>query len=504
MHNEPSPLFPTVLLIEDEPAHALLIRRHLKPFVGRVEHVDRFGRTAEAAAATPPDLIITDLNLPDCTGLAHVGQLIEMFPTLPVVVLSSSTNLKEAVEAMRLGARDYLVKNFDNQFGEVLGLALRRVRAAIAAEAEQARLRREIEVLRVAIANSPDGLAVFRGEGVVGYRNRAFELFAEETGGNVEAIATLIGDAVVKEDQLRKDLTERYTSMSTGSSWATQVLFKERKDRAHELTLSVLTEDDADVGMRVGVLWVRDSSEQMRREKFQREILATTTHDLKGPLGAITLSAEMAFEMAPIEGRLRDILVRISSSARSATNLIEEFLSARRIQEGSFILRPQPCDVGELAREVLEDYVTIAKSRSIEIRLDAGENLPAVMVDRSGFGRVLSNLLSNATKFTRKGGTIDVRLRSGGEELLLEVQDSGTGMEPAEVQRIFDRFSRLDKHQDVAGSGLGLFVVKSIVAAHGGRIDVWTKLGEGTKFTLVFPQRPPMNERGELIALDFA
>jgi signal transduction histidine kinase len=77
-------------------------------------------------------------------------------------------------------------------------------------------------------------------------------------------------------------------------------------------------------------------------------------------------------------------------------------------------------------------------------------------------------------------------------------------MEPAEVQRVFERFSRLDRHRDVAGSGLGLFVVKSVVSAHGGDIEVTSKVGEGTTIGVTFPANPPVNDRGEIISLDFA
>jgi signal transduction histidine kinase len=130
--------------------------------------------------------------------------------------------------------------------------------------------------------------------------------------------------------------------------------------------------------------------------------------------------------------------------------------------------------------------------------------LPNVKNDKIGVARVLGNLLSNAFKFTRKGGRVTVRLSFVHDELHLEVEDTGSGIEPSDVQKIFERFSRLDQHNEIAGTGLGLFVVKSIVNAHGGKIDVTSKPGEGTKFDIALPARPPVNERGELISLDFA
>jgi len=124
-------------------------------------------------------------------------------------------------------------------------------------------------------------------------------------------------------------------------------------------------------------------------------------------------------------------------------------------------------------------------------------------LDRLGFERTLGNLLSNALKFTPKGGRVGVELSSEEGRLHLRVRDSGSGIEPSEVNRLFERFARLAKHGDVAGTGLGLFVVKNVVAAHGGSIDVTSQPGAGTVFDVAFPSDPPVNERGELIALDF-
>ena len=117
--------------------------------------------------------------------------------------------------------------------------------------------------------------------------------------------------------------------------------------------------------------------------------------------------------------------------------------------------------------------------------------------------RVIGNLVSNACKFTQKGGKVSVSAAELGGDLHLWVSDNGKGMEPAETRKIFDRFGRLKQHSQVAGTGLGLFIVKSLVAAHGGQIEVTSAVDVGTTFELIFPKTPPMNEHGELLSLDF-
>jgi len=498
-------LFGHVLLIEDDPSHALLVKRALKPFVADVAHVEQFSECWGKIKAVTPELIITDLNLPDVSSLSHVRALSDKFPDIPLIVLTSSNSLRDAVEAMKFGAQDYLVKNFDENFSEALGFALSRVHSLMLLSAERLKLQREMRTLQVAIENSNDGLAVVGPAGQILYANESFQEFVRVCDGCARSLSEIFGSKVVKSKLLQENVLRNIRELPPGSVWNTDVLFVENKQAAFNLSLSIVAGGDkANLTERNAVLWLRDISEQKRREKFQREILSTTTHDLKGPLGAIILSSEMLQEMLKGQNRAYELALRVGSSAQSAVNLIDEFLSARRIQEGNFILKPSLQDLGALVENVLSDYRTIAASRSISLDLKRESPKLEAHVDKLGFCRVVGNLLTNAVKFTPKGGKIGVELSAGPDEVRLIVRDTGCGMEPAEVRKVFERFSRLEKHSETPGTGLGLFVVKCVVAAHGGKIDVTSQVGHGTSFDVSWPIHPPVNERGELISLDFA
>ncbi|MCB0317677.1 MAG: HAMP domain-containing histidine kinase, partial [Bdellovibrionales bacterium] len=183
---------------------------------------------------------------------------------------------------------------------------------------------------------------------------------------------------------------------------------------------------------------------------------------------------------------------------------IDEFLSARSIQEGTFILKPTEIEIMPIVEETVKEFEAMASTRKINLQLGEIDKQVKGKVDELGLKRVLTNLISNALKFTPKGGGVFVSAKSKAGNLHIEVRDTGEGMEPSEVNKIFERFSRLEKHGAIAGSGIGLFVVKNIVNAHGGSIQVTSKVGEGTTFGISFPSDPPINERGELISLDFA
>lgn len=499
-------IFERILLVEDDPSHALLIKRALRDVVGTIEHAATSAAACQALQERVPDLIITDLNLPDAASLSHVRALVERAPQAPMLVLTSSSSLRDAVEAMKLGARDFIVKNFDNEFREVLLLSLSRVHLTLILEQERYRLEREMHILRVAIESSDDGLALYNREGRLLYANRAFAAFAELCGGDKRELKQLLAEKVANVEKLQSGLVSRLSELPAGAVWSTEVGFVGNRSVAFSLSLSMVQTSVMQnlPGGRECVVWVRNISEQKRREAFQREILSTTTHDLKGPLGAIMISSDLLLNLLKGQERASELALRVGSSAQTAVNLIDEFLSARRIQEGTFILKPMSHDIAELADGVVDEYQTIAASRGVELKIGRPQGPVMCSIDKLGIGRVLGNLLSNALKFTQRGGNVTVSLSDGIQEVQIRVEDSGCGMEPAEVRGIFERFSRLEKHAHLSGTGLGLFVVKSIVAAHGGRIDVTSQVGKGTAFEITLPKAPPVNEHGELICLDFA
>jgi signal transduction histidine kinase len=143
-------------------------------------------------------------------------------------------------------------------------------------------------------------------------------------------------------------------------------------------------------------------------------------------------------------------------------------------------------------------------TRGVELVWSGGTEIMEGCVDSLGFERVLSNLISNGIKFTPKGGRVYVDMKRNLTGLAISVRDFGAGMEPSDARRLFNRYRRLASHAQVSGTGLGLFIVKCIVSAHGGSIDVTSALGKGTTFDVYFPDRPPLNDRGEVLCLDFA
>ncbi len=494
------PLFKVGLVIEDDSGHGLLIKRSLAGLVESMVLVTNLREGQQQLSSQRFDLIITDLNLPDTRGVTHVESLVGSGQSAPVLVLTSSTSIQDAVKAMSLGAVDYIVKSFDQNFNENIRLTLERVKAAQVLKDEKRRLEREMSALRTAIENGQDAMAVFDLSGDIKYKNSSFDRFVIACGGDSKSILNILSSKIKDAPKINLSLRNQLVNLGVGAVWSTEVVAVSEPDIAFDLSLSTLE--------RVGqtsatmVLWARDISERKRRDRFQKEILSTTTHDLRGPLGSISLCGEMLLDLVKAPEKAVELSKRVLAASKGALNMIDEFLHARRLQEGLLLLEPAKKDVVDLAAAVIAEQKLLAEARGITLSFNnQGERVG--VVDGISFARVIQNLVSNAIKFTSKGGTVNVTLDIKNAAITLTVSDNGSGMEPGEVQRLFERFSRLSKHSQIEGSGLGLYLVKNIVSAHGGTINVISQPGKGSTFVIEMPPNPPVNEKGQIMCLDF-
>lgn len=493
----------SILLVEDDPAHTLIIKRALSRFATTVIACRTLEEGIAALRTELPEVIVTDLHLPDAAGSEITKALAHIAQDIPLLVLTSSNSLDHAVEAMRNGACDFIVKNFDASFVEVLGLSFQRVEAIRELEAKTREGQRRIRILQAAIDQGQHGFAVATANGSVIYSNPAFRWFVDRCEGDSTDLRKILGPAVSGKASLESTLNKNIEELQRGAVWQADIAFQKDQTAGFELILSVVGQDEVSEAREI-VVAVRDSSSIKKREKLQRELLSTTTHDLKGPLGAVLLSSEMLLDDTTLPETARKFVTRIASSAHGAISLIDEFLSARRIQEGTFILKPNTTDVVAAAREVMDGFVPSSQSKDITLTFSSPSDAIHWKLDRLAFIRVISNLVSNALKFTKKGGNVTVTLMTVDYKLMVKVRDTGIGIEADTLHRIFERYGRAEGHSDYEGTGLGLFVVKAVVNAHGGSIGVQSSPNVGTEFELIFPSEPPVNERGEVYALDFA
>lgn len=224
-------------------------------------------------------------------------------------------------------------------------------------------------------------------------------------------------------------------------------------------------------------------------DELKSHFVSTVSHDLKSPLTAIQGYAQLVADghMGTINDMQRDALQAVVRNSGAMTVLISDLLDLGKIEAG-IGLDPQQTDLAVLVREVMDEMQMRAKLAHLELHQELPQSLPLV-ADPARIRQVLSNLISNAIKYTPEGGTVRVSARNGNGKVQVQVQDSGLGIPDDALPRIFDRFYRIKRDEDssIEGTGLGLAIVKSIIEEHGGSIEVDSTLGAGSTFNVMLP-----------------
>jgi signal transduction histidine kinase/CheY-like chemotaxis protein len=216
------------------------------------------------------------------------------------------------------------------------------------------------------------------------------------------------------------------------------------------------------------------------------DVLAVVAHDLRNPLNVIAVAAGALLQRQG-DPSLRRQAERIARGAQRADRLIRDLLESNAIESGRFSIELQSVEPADLILSVLESQQNLAEDASVIIATDISPDLPPIDADQERLHEVLENLVGNAIKFTAPGGSITVAAAREGDDVSISVRDSGSGIAPEHLPRIFDRFWQARASR--SGTGLGLSICKAIVEAHGGRIRAESELGVGTTLSFTIPAR---------------
>ncbi|MEV0842924.1 ATP-binding protein [Actinocatenispora sera] len=235
-----------------------------------------------------------------------------------------------------------------------------------------------------------------------------------------------------------------------------------------------------------------DVTEAHRVARVRRDFVANVSHELKTPVGALQLLGEALVDALDDPEASRRFAERIAHESSRLGRLITELLELSRLQGAEPLPDPVPVDADRLVAEVLDRTRTTAQAKQISVVAE-GERGHTVYGNETQLATALANLVENAVAYSPERTIVTVRTGHRAETVLLSVIDQGIGIEPRDLDRIFERFYRADKARSRAtgGTGLGLAIVKHIATNHGGRVDVASTVGIGSTFTLRLPGRPP-------------
>lgn len=238
------------------------------------------------------------------------------------------------------------------------------------------------------------------------------------------------------------------------------------------------------------LLVIHDITEIRKLEKIRSDFVANASHELKTPLTSIRGFVETLLEGA-LDDRenSRNFLEIIQNHTERLNNLINDLLDLSYMESREATVKPQAFMLKELLEEIILGFRSQFKKKAITIK----EELPAglsVNADRDKIGQVFTNLIDNAVKFNRQDGLIRITCEDLGSKVKIVIEDSGAGIPPKDIPRIFERFYRADKARssELGGTGLGLAIVKHIIELHGGETGVESIEGAGSKFWFTIPK----------------
>jgi two-component system, NtrC family, sensor histidine kinase KinB len=224
-------------------------------------------------------------------------------------------------------------------------------------------------------------------------------------------------------------------------------------------------------------------------DRLKSDMVSTVSHELKTPLTSVQMAIHLLLEevVGPLTSKQVELLLAARQDADRILAMINDLLDLTRIEQGRVKLDLQPVSVGEVLREAVARMQPQADDGGVILEAAAIAPELFVMVDHDRIGHVFENLIVNAIQHTPRGGLIRLSARPDGESVRVEVRDTGKGISAEHLSHLFEKFYRIPGESPAGGAGLGLAIVREIITAHGGRIDVASQPGKGTTFSFTFP-----------------
>lgn len=252
----------------------------------------------------------------------------------------------------------------------------------------------------------------------------------------------------------------------------------------HELTVNVLplTENE------YVLVLISDESEAQRIHDIRRDFVANISHELKTPIGALSLLSEAVLGAKDEPESVEKFATRMQSEAKRLTDLVQEIINLSRLQDSDPLQEASEISVAYLVREAMDQSQINAESRGVTVTFTE-ESAAILLGDRDQLTMAMQNLIDNAINYSPENTKVAVTSRVKDQIIEIAVTDQGIGIPEADLLRIFERFYRVDpaRSRQTGGTGLGLSIVKHVAAKHGGDVKVWSAENVGSTFTLMLP-----------------
>lgn len=455
-----------------------------------------------------PDVVLTDLQMPRMDGVELCRRLHEIDRDLPVIVMTGHSDMQAVMKSLRAGAEDYLIKplQYDavvwcvertitrraekRDHEELYRALIERLVFSIIREQEHADAEAEQRAeLSALLQNLQEGVAIGDKNGGLLMLNDAARAIFGFGGGDAPIVQMELPEAFDLDGRPVEREQHPFLRAARGEQFTDYELFYARSSgdwRRVVATGTSVKDEHGDIALTIVVF--HDVTDVRRLERQREEYVALISHDLCSPLNSVLFSVSMLKRSIAQNGTTRTtgLAERIEENVRRMTAMLGELNEATSLEAHGVTMQVAMCDLGTLVGRVVG---CMDEARAVRITIETEDRSPFVVrADASRLERVVSNLLTNALKYSAEDAPVNVRLARKGSDVELEVVDRGIGIAPENVKMLFDRYFRTTTGQARAsGLGLGLYIARLVVDAHGGRIEVSSEVGTGSTFRVILP-----------------
>jgi signal transduction histidine kinase len=437
------------------------------------------------------DMILLDLKMPFMSGEEMLGITIEKYPDIPVIIITGHGTVDTAVECMKNGAYDFITKPFqiDQFLLTVTRAAEKRKLEQKARQFEKENIRNLYDLnleksrLKTIINRMANGVMVTNRNLEVVLHNPAL-MRLTEISSEVENPAPV--RQIINDESLINTLKQIQSGEIPDNESISQEI-QVGKSILRIISAPALGPDKNIAGT---VTVLEDITAFKQLDQMKSDFVNMVAHELRSPLVSIRQLNSVLIEglAGPLEEKQLDFVNRGMNKIDGLLELINDLLDVAKIEAGKYVQRQVPTDIGKIIEETVALMEERAKEQGIELTCSC-RDLKPVQADPKNIEEIFNNLISNAINYSPEGGRVSITAHGFGENMEIRVEDTGVGISPEELPKIFDKFYRVKhpKTRKIVGTGLGLAIVKGVVEAHQGTIDVESVVDKGTTFRILLP-----------------
>lgn len=484
---------PKVLIVDDEKGLRIGAQRLLTGEGYDVTTAENGIEGIKLGTESEFDLAIIDLKMPDVDGIEVLKKIREKHPSTICFIATAYASYDTAVEAARIGAHSYIPKPFSPE-ELIQNLIEGYQKRLINLEAEKWRKEREERLLEVAfektrlntIINSiTDGVLVVNKNGEAVLYNPAVLKYLDIPSIHIEEIIV---------SRLRPEVAELINKILESDSplersYSTQIEIKTGRELFIEATASPVPHPDHSLAGVVVVL--KDITDLKRIELIKSQFVSMVSHELKAPIAAVygflKLFNDDSIKLTDEQRKEYEnrSMLRLDGLLKMVNDLLDiSRMELKTVKRELKHLKPK-----SIIESILELFQVDISKKQISVFLEADDDLPEIKADEDEITRLFTNLISNAVKYNRERGSININLSVIDDYLLTTIKDSGIGLKPEEKNRLFSEFYRAknEKTKNISGTGLGLSIVKRVIDSYSGKIEVESEFNYGTTFRVFLP-----------------